>query len=510
MIGEDSFVTADEVSTLVYCPRKLWLRSRGEKAHTADTVRGLDQDAPATEQIPVADPVLGVHGVCDVVRAIDDGVHLIERKSVRKDRPPHLYPSFLAQLAVYRHCLRTEDVRVHDVSVRFTEHRRTVPVDDADLDAIDVPALVAEARSVLFSNMAPEAFEEDDPRCRGCSLFDVCRPESPRAVPSDPLGAFLVVDDRVRHVRVRRGQFLVDRDGVEEDTPSLHVGGIVVTNERASITTPALMLAAQSGITVVYDVPRSPASFLAPIRAPRSDTRCRIATLDILTRMTLAREMIRAKVLNQAARVRASHPDAAKWIRDECRRLDAAETASEIFGVEGACADRYFEAYFDDLPSWASQVRRTRVKHGAADPGNLMLNYGYGVLRAAVTRSVVAAGLDPAAGVLHVPGRNPSPMSDDLMEQFRAPVVDSAVRGLVNRGTVTKRGFTITRNGLWAMTKNTKYEVAQAVLDMLSVEHRYAPETFPMTWSRTIEYQVRTLIQFLDGTRPVWRGVYVR
>ncbi len=57
---------------------------------------------------------------------------------------------------------------------------------------------------------------------------------------------------------------------------------------------------------------------------------------------------------------------------------------------------------------------------------NLLLNYGYAVLRAIVGRAICAAGLHPSLGIHHHNRYNAFCLADDLMEPFR-PTVDRAV-----------------------------------------------------------------------------------
>ncbi len=57
---------------------------------------------------------------------------------------------------------------------------------------------------------------------------------------------------------------------------------------------------------------------------------------------------------------------------------------------------------------------------------NILLNYGYTILRAATARAVTATGLHPAIGVFHRNRNNPFCLVDDVMEPFR-PIVDDVV-----------------------------------------------------------------------------------
>lgn len=66
------------------------------------------------------------------------------------------------------------------------------------------------------------------------------------------------------------------------------------------------------------------------------------------------------------------------------------------------------------------------VRDREAVDNNMMLNYGYAVLRAITARACCAAGLHPTIGINHHNRYNPYCLADDLMEPFRA-VVDEAV-----------------------------------------------------------------------------------
>ena len=92
--------------------------------------------------------------------------------------------------------------------------------------------------------------------------------------------------------------------------------------------------------------------------------------------------------------------------------------------VEAQAARRYWQALM------GSDFRRDRNGEGA----NALLNYGYTVLRACVSRGICAAGLHPSIGIHHANRGNAFALADDLMEPYR-PIVDRAVHNLVKDGT---------------------------------------------------------------------------
>jgi CRISPR-associated protein Cas1 len=91
--------------------------------------------------------------------------------------------------------------------------------------------------------------------------------------------------------------------------------------------------------------------------------------------------------------------------------------------VEAQAARRYWPALL------GPDFRRDQVGEGA----NALLNYGYTVLRATVSRAICAAGLHPSIGLHHTNRGNAFALADDLMEPYR-PIVDRAVYNLVRDG----------------------------------------------------------------------------
>ena len=92
--------------------------------------------------------------------------------------------------------------------------------------------------------------------------------------------------------------------------------------------------------------------------------------------------------------------------------------------LEAQAARVYWQNYLPD-----EAFRRDTDGDGL----NGLLNYGYAVMRAAVARALVAAGLLPAIGLHHRNRSNAFCLADDLMEPLR-PLVDDRARDLFVQG----------------------------------------------------------------------------
>lgn len=131
----------------------------------------------------------------------------------------------------------------------------------------------------------------------------------------------------------------------------------------------------------------------------------------------LWRQVVRAKILNQSELLRRLGFDACRRLRamaDEVKNYDAEN-------VEAQAARIYFRALAPD-PGFV------RAREGTWP--NPALNYGYGVLRAAVARALVGSGLTCFRGVHHHNRYNAFCLADDMMEPYR-PFVDQYVFGHV-------------------------------------------------------------------------------
>jgi CRISP-associated protein Cas1 len=123
--------------------------------------------------------------------------------------------------------------------------------------------------------------------------------------------------------------------------------------------------------------------------------------------------IVQQKIVNQAAALEPLDPISARTLSAIARQTRSGDPDN----VEARAARFYWSHLFIGF------------RRGDNDRRNAMLNYGYAVLRAAVSRSLVAYGFLPAIGVHHDSAQNAFNLADDLIEPFR-PFAD---RLAVNR-----------------------------------------------------------------------------
>ena len=163
--------------------------------------------------------------------------------------------------------------------------------------------------------------------------------------------------------------------------------------------------------------------------------------------------LLRAARDNATDQDRDSLLQAAVDLAGAIRRLETCATLDEVRGTEGAAARVYFRAF-------AAMIRHGRedfapngrTRRPPMDRGNALLSFAYALLRSDCLAALVAAGLDPNVGYLHVdrPGR-PS-LALDLMEEFRPMLADRLILTLVNRRQIAAREFVVRDGGAVEMS----------------------------------------------------------
>jgi CRISPR-associated protein Cas1 len=129
----------------------------------------------------------------------------------------------------------------------------------------------------------------------------------------------------------------------------------------------------------------------------------------------------------------------AKLLTDtsECTNLDS------LRGIEGEAAYAYFSVFDHMIVQQKESFQfKGRSRRPPRDRVNAMLSYLYTILVFDMRSALETVGLDPYVGFLHAdrPGR-PS-LALDLMEEFRAPLADRLILGLINRKQVQAKHFT--------------------------------------------------------------------
>lgn len=165
--------------------------------------------------------------------------------------------------------------------------------------------------------------------------------------------------------------------------------------------------------------------------------------LSSVDRLLVARAIVQGKlkncrvILQRQQRHRNLDPlglaiQSLEYLIEQASRGDSLE---QLMGYEGAGAASYFSAFGQCLnhPDFPFLARSRRPP---GNPVNAMLSFGYQVLWNHLLALIEVQGLDPYQACLHQSSDRHAALASDLVEEFRAPIVDSLVLYLVNRRVV--------------------------------------------------------------------------
>ena len=219
---------------------------------------------------------------------------------------------------------------------------------------------------------------------------------------------------------VAHRQLVVERPDLPKVTlPIEDLGVVIVDDIRATYTQSVFLSLLETGATVlVTGRDHLPAGMMLPLDAHHVQTerhRAQVKT-SAPVRKRAWQTIVRAKIVQQAA-VLSHFTGSHGGLAPMARRVRSGDPDN----LEAQAAQRYWPRLF------GKTFRRDREAEGV----NALLNYGYAVVRAAVARSVVAAGLIPSLGVHHRHRNNPFCLADDLLEPYR-PYVDWRVRQMAS------------------------------------------------------------------------------
>lgn len=518
-----------------FCPRRAWLESVGEvppptaqmaagmAAHKrVDTPTSRD-DVDTVRGLNVRNAQLGYHGRIDRAERLgDNSLNLIEHKSTPVKLKPEVSEANRLQLTLQTMALESQGFSVPSAGIYFSNHHGTVFVDIDDVERNAAVHAVEQTRSVVNAVRAPLPLV-DDPKCMRCSHAAVCLPEERqeqevqrRIKVPDPHADVLHLTTPGSRASVRSGRLVVVKG--EEKLASIPLERIaaVVVHGNVDLSGALIREMMWRGHPIVWSTGAGRVvGWASGAKPPNGGPRFLQFSAAEQGRVDLAAEFISAKIGNQATILRRFGGPAAsvQFLRDQAKlALDASSTGM-LFGIEGVAAAEYFREFpalsKASVPSDFLEAFTGRVGRGAVDPFNVALNYGYGMLLGEVVRSVLACGLDPHAGFLHSPGRNKPALALDLMEEFRAPIVDAAVLSAFNNGELNRASFARVMESS-RLTLSGRKKLIGAVERRLATEFTHPVFGYKISWRRAIEVQARMVLGVLDGSQKIYKGIRVR
>ena len=548
-------IPARMLNEYAYCPRLCYLEwVQGEFVHSADTLDGRFQhrrvdvpggDLPSSElneadakseklharSILLSDEKLGAIGRIDLVEGHGLQATPVDYKRGNvPDVPGNVYEPERVQLCLQGLLLRANGFDCDEGVIYFVGSKRRVTVPfDSDLITRTL-TLLQEARVMGESGNIPPPLE-DSPKCPRCALVGICLPDEVTFLNG---GRYIVKPDDVRRLVTVRDDalpmFVQTQGGVVGKTG----GTLVVRYKGEQIATAKLLDISNQSIFGNVQVTAQATRELLERGIPichftyggwlkgvtasmgHKNVELRLAQFraasDRLMSLSIAKEIVVAKVRNCRVLLRRNYQDSPAAALKELERLaktvPGASSLQSLLGIEGAAARVYFSHFGAMLRVQGTEFDfRTRNRRPPRDPVNAVLSFLYSMLIRQVMVSAMSVGFDPFLGFYHQPKYGRPALALDLAEEFRSIISDSVALRLFNNLELKESSF-IQRAGAVSLTQDGRKTVIRAMERRLDSTVKHPLFGYSISYRRVLEVQARLLGRFLMGDLkryPVFR-----
>lgn len=232
----------------------------------------------------------------------------------------------------------------------------------------------------------------------------------------------------------------------------------------------------------------------------------------------LAKRIIKAKIHNQEVLVRRYQRNNPCELNDELKQISLSAgkianciTIEQIMGYEGTAARNYFQCLSKLVePEFAFRGRSRRPPR---DEFNAMLSLGYSIVMNEFYGKIVNRGLNPYFGFVHRDHEKHPTLASDLMEEWRAVIVDSVVMSLVNGREIGTEHFIhdLDEPGYFLNREGMKIFISK-LQKKLDTEMRYLNYIeYAVGFRRAMDLQIGELIKAIEvGDASLYEPIWIR
>jgi CRISPR-associated protein Cas1 len=234
--------------------------------------------------------------------------------------------------------------------------------------------------------------------------------------------------------------------------------------------------------------------------------------------MELSKRIISSKLKNQAVVLHRYEKSVRIPVEEQLKMLHIcrekalrSKSLPELMGYEGQGAKAYFDGLSELInPQFSFHGRSKRPP---LDEFNSMLSLGYSVIMNEIYSKIEEKGLNPYFGFMHRDKENHPTLASDMMEEWRAVIVDSTVMSMINGHEIQKHDFIkyedepgcyLTKNGikLYLSKLERKLQTDVRYLDYVD---------YPVSFRRGIALQMDALVRAIEnGDATQYKPIEIR
>lgn len=227
-----------------------------------------------------------------------------------------------------------------------------------------------------------------------------------------------------------------------------------------------------------------------------------VMTFDKEFCLQIAKKFIKAKISNQLKILRSYQGSLGfnyiELFENSIQSVQNARSIDQIMGYEGTVAKNYFRIIGGILPE--EFKFKTRSTRPPLDPFNSMISLGYSMVYRNIIGTIEKHGLNAYYGFMHQDREKHAALASDLMEEWRAIVVDKTVIDLILSGGITKDEFEISsKNGGCYAKKETSRKIITTLTAALIKRQNYLDyDSNNYTFQHALDLQLYRLYQAIE------------
>jgi CRISPR-associated protein Cas1 len=302
-------------------------------------------------------------------------------------------------------------------------------------------------------------------------------------------------------------------DEVLLSVPLVHVTDIVLVGS-VGVTTPAMLSLLEAGVS--FSIISRSGKLLGRL-APPSEGNIFLRRLqyqraaDPAFCLLVAKAIAVGKLKNQRAfarrlcRYRADIPK--PDIEGITRAIQSAEQEQDLNGLrgqEGIGAKAYFRIFRAALAKRNEWDFAKRSRRPPKDPANALLSLGYSLLTQNMMTALEIVGLDPYDGFFHADVYGRPALALDLMEEFRALIVDSVVLTIINKRILAPDDFEPTAEGGFHLKQRAMKKFLTQYNARLQTTAIHPLAGRAITYQKCFEAQAWQLRRVIEGKIPAY------
>ncbi len=180
-------------------------------------------------------------------------------------------------------------------------------------------------------------------------------------------------------------------------------------------------------------------------------------------------------------------------------KIDLTNSIEEARGYEGGAAKEYFKIL--SMVTEEGFRFEGRNRQPPTDKFNSLLSFGYTLLFYEVYTAIVNKGLNPYVSIIHSLRNGHPALCSDLMEEFRAVIIDSLVMYCISKSIIKETDFEKPNDegGIYLKKEAAKTFIAEYEKKIRTKTKYLSYTDFDVSFRRAIELQIGQLIKAMEN-----------